>query len=377
MPGGIFHIDAEGRLVELTEEPYDSEDLLQSLLADYPALLAGDQISSDQPRRWLLVKREAGIPDQKEGQNRWSVDHLFLDQEAIPTFVEVKRSTDTRIRREVVGQMLDYAANAVVYWPLERIQSEFERSCEEREMDASEELARFLGEDEDPDRFWEHARTHLQAGRLRLLFVADRIPPELRRVVEFLNGQMERTEVLAVEIKQYTNSAGGRSLVPRVIGQTATSESTKRSVRAPGRRWDEATFLEDLELKSGEPAVEAARHLIDWARQQIGEPGWGNGATVGSFNVGFEHVGTRHVLFDVSSNGSVSIRFKRLRKRSLAFQEEEARRVLMAELNQIKGVSIEEPDRHPGFRIELLAPREAMEQFLEVMRGVAEKIRAN
>jgi len=40
-----------------------------------------------------------------------------LDQDAIPTIVEVKRSTDTRIRREVVGQMLGYAANAVVYCP--------------------------------------------------------------------------------------------------------------------------------------------------------------------------------------------------------------------------------------------------------------------
>jgi hypothetical protein len=38
-----------------------------------------------------------------------------LDQDAIPAIVEVKRSTDTRIRREVVGQMLDYAANSVVY----------------------------------------------------------------------------------------------------------------------------------------------------------------------------------------------------------------------------------------------------------------------
>jgi 5-methylthioribose kinase len=40
--------------------------------------------------------------------------------------VEVKRSSDTRIRREVVGQMLDYAANAVVYWPLEMIRAKFE-----------------------------------------------------------------------------------------------------------------------------------------------------------------------------------------------------------------------------------------------------------
>jgi hypothetical protein len=36
-----------------------------------------------------------------------------LDQDAILTIVEVKRSTDTHVRREVVGQMLDYAANAV------------------------------------------------------------------------------------------------------------------------------------------------------------------------------------------------------------------------------------------------------------------------
>jgi len=54
-----------------------------------------------------------GVPSIDGGGDRWSADHLFLDQDAIPTFVEVKRSTDTRIRREVVGQMLDYAANAI------------------------------------------------------------------------------------------------------------------------------------------------------------------------------------------------------------------------------------------------------------------------
>jgi hypothetical protein len=31
-----------------------------------------------------------------------------LDQDAVPTLVEVKRSSDTRIRREVMGQMSDY-----------------------------------------------------------------------------------------------------------------------------------------------------------------------------------------------------------------------------------------------------------------------------
>jgi hypothetical protein len=73
------------------------------------------------------VGREAALPDADDATGRWSVDHLFLDQDAVPTLVEVKRSSDTRIRREVVGQMLDYAANRVVYWPLDQLREFFAR----------------------------------------------------------------------------------------------------------------------------------------------------------------------------------------------------------------------------------------------------------
>jgi hypothetical protein len=36
-----------------------------------------------------------------------------------------------------------------------------------------------------------------------LIFLADKIPPELRKVVEFLNRQMQPAQVLAVELRQY------------------------------------------------------------------------------------------------------------------------------------------------------------------------------
>src|SRR5262245_48061186 len=101
----------------MNETAYEAEEVLQTLLAEYPDLLAGDQMRPPSPRRWLLVERESGIEDAVGGLARWSLDHLFLDQDAIPTLVEVKRSSDTRIRREVVGQMLDYAANVVAHWP--------------------------------------------------------------------------------------------------------------------------------------------------------------------------------------------------------------------------------------------------------------------
>ena len=234
MADDIFIIQDDGTLIEMNEQAYDSEELLQRLLADYPSLLAGGQVDVVSPRRWLLVKREMGIPGEEAGGGRWSLDHLFLDQDGIPTLVEVKRSTDTRLRREVVGQMLDYAANAVVYWPVERIREEFKVS----NQDADERLLELLGEDGNLEKFWEQVKTNLQAKRIRMLFVADVIPPELRRIGEFLNEITDPTEVLAVEIKHYVGQ-GLKTLVPRVIGQTE-----KRPPRSPGRnRIDEEARL--------------------------------------------------------------------------------------------------------------------------------------
>ncbi len=76
------------------------------------------------------------MASEAQGSDRWSVDDLFVDQDAVPTLVEVKRSSDTRIRREVVGQMLDYAANAVAHWELERIRASFPPTRRKASMSA-------------------------------------------------------------------------------------------------------------------------------------------------------------------------------------------------------------------------------------------------
>jgi hypothetical protein len=103
---GLFHIDEHGALAAMTETPYAAEDVLPALLERHPDLLAGGQMTPGDPRRWALIAREHGVPDRDEAAGtRWSIDHLFVDQDAVPTLVEVKRSTDTRIRREVVGQL--------------------------------------------------------------------------------------------------------------------------------------------------------------------------------------------------------------------------------------------------------------------------------
>ena len=339
MSGGIFLVQND-TLVELEDQPFDSEDAFQTLLAKYPELLAGDQIDSNAPRRWLLVRREMGVPDEEGGGDRWSLDHLFLDQDGVPTLVEIKRSSDSRIRREVVGQMLDYAANAVVYWPVEEIRSQFTRRCEEAGKDPEAEMKSLLGDDADVDAFWSRVKTNLQALKVRMIFVADVIPPELRRIVEFLNEQMDPAEVLAVEIKRYAGS-GLETLVPRVLGQTAEAQRKKGSQRGSARQWAEDSFFADLAKNTSEDAQAVIRKVYQWALDRKLRLTWGRGATFGSFTVIHPDTGTQ--LLWLSSRGYFGVRFVKLSELT-AFESVEARHELRERLNQLPDMAFSEAD---------------------------------
>jgi hypothetical protein len=281
MNTGLYLMGNDGQLVELAQQAYDSEEILQTLLETYPNLLAGDQINRAHPRRWVLVARELGIPSEDGGTFRWALDHLFLDQEGVPTLVEVKRSSDTRIRREVVGQMLEYAANAVVYWPVAFLRETFEARCIAAGIDPLEVLATALGIEETPDVYWDRVKTNVEAGKMRLVFVADSIPPELVRIVEFLNGQMTPAEVLAIEIKQYATQ-NQRLLVPRVFGQTAAAEDVKGTVRIAGQRWTETVFIQALRAERPPDEVAAAERIYGWAKTHTNDVWWGSGRVDGS-----------------------------------------------------------------------------------------------
>lgn len=375
MAQGIFLIHDDGSLVEMREREYATEALLQQLLANYPRLLGGEEWNASAPRRWLLVRREAAIPDTERGKSRWAVDHVFLDQDAVPTLVEVKRSSDTRLRREVVGQMLDYAANAVVYWPVETLRTAFEERCRSEGRDAEAALVEFLEEAGDPATFWQQAKTNLQAGRVRMLFVADEIPAELRRIVEFLNQQMDPAEVLALEIRQFVGE-GVRTLVPAVIGQTA--EAIQRKAAVVPRTWDEASFMAALEARKGPLAVAAAGRLLTWARERATRVWFGNGQRTGSFVPVIRHDGDDHFIFAAYTFGNVEIGLQYLKTRD-PFASEERRRDLVARLNAIPGVEIppDELSKRPGIPLELLAQGDRCEVFCGVFDWVIAEIHSS
>ncbi|MES2120354.1 MAG: DUF4268 domain-containing protein [Pseudomonadota bacterium] len=239
MQGGIiYQVGADGTLTRMKPGQPANEDEIQRMIANHPEMVAG----SDEPL--LLVERECAISDKAEGSGRWSLDHLFVTRDARPVLVEVKQASNTQLRREVVGQLVEYAANAVVHWNRDSIRANFVACCGGDEEAASESLRNFLGEgsdqtgSSDPEQFWNRVEANLRAGELSMVIVADQIPRELVRIVEFMNEQMHAS-VQAVELRWYVADSGMKTLVPRIIGATERAASNKLSPqsRGPNEYW--------------------------------------------------------------------------------------------------------------------------------------------
>jgi hypothetical protein len=378
MAGGIYLIQDGDRLVEMMEQPYDSEDQLQDLLETYPNLIAGDEIDRATARRWLLISREPA-PSEEETAVQWSLDHLFLDQNAVPTLVDVRRTPNAELRQKVLGQSIDYAANAFVYWPVDSIIALFEANCRDRGRDPEQIFEEFLGADANEEKFWQKVKTNLQAGKVRLVFVADEISAEMRRVVEFLNEQMDPVEVLALEIKQYVSQDGLKTLVPRVIGQTAEAQQKKSSATRERRRWDEASFFAEIKARRGADEAQMAKAIYLWAKSQEPEVQihWGTGDTYGGFVAQLPQKGRKpYQLFTVDIAGRMEISADNYGSRP-PFSAEHHWLELRSKLTSI-GLSLPtEPGerRSPSLALFTLQDESALKQITQTFDWVIEQIK--
>ncbi len=267
----IYRRSHTGDLETYVEKPFESEDELQALIASHPEVMSGELIDPSDPLRWILIAREMGVAESVEASYRWSLDHLFIDQYGTPTLVEVKLRSNTEIRRTVVGQLLDYAANAAETWSIEEIREAFERHTREQGNDPASSIREFaelpLGNEH---QFCEKVETKLNENDFRLLFVSDNIPDQLERIVTFLNAQMQ-IEVGAVEIKP-SASGTSRIYLPRVIGckNDGTVQSSPRRSRLTRQR-----FLDDF--PEG-PFRNAAETILKVTEEAGGKLQWGSSA---------------------------------------------------------------------------------------------------
>ena len=234
------------------------EEALQTLIEKEPNVLPGKQMDpgSDDPPRFVLLRREMPV-------GSWSLDHLLADQRGVPTLVEAKLMQNPEARRDVVGQIIEYAANAPQSWGNGRAREKAREFWQKRGKNVDDVIEEAFDGKVEVESFWNDIEQNIQKGKVRLVIAADELRPEVRRTIEYLNAEMNNAEIYGLELRCYGDESESLVLVPYLIGQTQATADRKGSTQAvwwPVERLRDAyADLQDRDI------AERLREALDWA----------------------------------------------------------------------------------------------------------------
>jgi len=247
----------------------------------------------------------------------------------------------------------------------------FEETCQKQGGDPENALGSFIGDNKTTGEYWTSVDTNIKAGKLRLLFVADTIPSELQRIIEFLNKQMDPAEVLGVEIKQYIGD-GETTLVPRVIGQTVEARQHKKRTSGKPVKWSEDSYLDWHKERFAEPILETAKAILSWVKDHSDSIWWGEGRTETSYIACIQDNGRNKLfarLVGAPKSAYLQIQFAELKKYQ-EFSDEAIRMHYLRKFNEIEGVNISEDkiDKYPSIGFDILADKHRRNLVLNVIK---------
>lgn len=198
---------------------YDNEASLQEIIAANPSLIPGVTDSAV-----ACCEFQSGVGP---------ADVVILDADGSLTIVECKLLANSQIRREVTGQVLDYASRV---WQMGV--EEFEATWMRADSGGSPFEA--LGDDGTAR---EALAANLAEPRFNLVLAVDTIHDDLRRIVEYLNAiTRPSTGVMAVEFTRLYED-GLEILLPTVYGAELVDSKTDGPPSLSRRRWTLSEFL--------------------------------------------------------------------------------------------------------------------------------------
>jgi hypothetical protein len=253
----------DGSWTEPTLTGYENESWLQQLIAEHPSLIPG------------VSERAVACREFSSGIG--PADVVILDESGDLTLIECKLTTNPQIRREIVGQVLDYASRL---WGM-RV-DEFEARWRRAAKTESSPLSAF---DDAGTYTRERLAENLQAGRMRLVLAVDQVNDDLKRIVEYLNLiTLSEVSVFVMEFV-HAQRDGVEVLMPTAYGAELAGIKRRRDQEIR-ERWPIEAFAEwgDQHDPSGMPAYRALR-------QRLLELGWrmnGGRASTPSLNASID-----------------------------------------------------------------------------------------
>jgi hypothetical protein len=134
-------------------------------------------------------------------------DLIAVDQDSGLTVVECKLAANPQIRREIIGQVLDYASRL---WKM---------SVEEFDTRWTKRTGESLFADPDSAQDLRTLiETSLKTGQFRLVLAVDEINAQLRRMVEYLNSITSPSVAVIAVVYSRTQDGEFEVLIPETYG---------------------------------------------------------------------------------------------------------------------------------------------------------------
>lgn len=259
--------------VPLGDPPF-REDRLQELLTAHPEVLPVAEI---EPAYAPLICLGREIPTPSG-----FLDVLYVSPDGYLTLVEAKLWDNPEARREVVGQIVEYAKD-ISSWGFEAFDDAVRRADG---ADGILKQVRQAGHDVEPDLFVDTVTQKLQRGEFLLLVVGDGIRTNLEELASHLQEAPNlHFSLRLVELALFrTESDQNWPLLvqPRVVARTSEVTRAVVEVKAPEdveltvdlpseeeegsskrQKLTESAFFDQLSENTSPDVAEEVRELVD------------------------------------------------------------------------------------------------------------------
>ena len=365
----ILLIDG-GKTTPLNETKFTEEGKLQDYLEEYPTLIPlADVVEDASPL--VCIGREVGT-------GSGSIDLLCIDKDSLLTIVETKLRKNREARREVIGQIIEYASYVSLWTPddVYRIANEYFAKSDKapesyKDKTIDEIMKTIVGDEFSDEDFRIKIGQNLRDGKIRLIIAVDELVEELRTMVTFLNAH-SNFDILLLQVTDFEESQSKKGLVPLLFGYATKSTDTRERQT---RYWNEASFLDDTRDKCESKIADTITKLYEFTKDNADEISWGRGATYGSFTFRKTRQGILVSIFSTFSNGSATINFGEMMGKGV---KEEVMQGFRKELNMIPGVNIPEEVvklvKFPYISVEALMKEDNLKIFRDAVLALCQQI---
>jgi len=207
--------DSEWKRIPEGDQQEDS--YIQDLIHQVPDFISIGDLEPGEPNLRVCIKTPPVGGSEGDG------GIIGVDEKGKITIVECRIANDSSIRREVVGQAMEYAANL---W--EMSYEEFDSMVLGSEGRSLVELMRerIAAEGWSEEEFKNAVASALQHGKFRLVMTVQGLTDELKRTMRFLNARGPFAfETYAVQMQYFTDGQV-EIVVPRVVSPAGAGRGT-------------------------------------------------------------------------------------------------------------------------------------------------------